>query len=431
MEIIPHTVFPTMFLLGHRIEYGIAQKVGTIIVKGTFQDLDEPSSVAKENQVPIFQKDVSFNFVRNSGFEGVDDGGHVLFWVAQGGTATRESCDSSGDISGYCVRLISDGGVDCLSQTLIFDEPVGGRTFILSFYARSQVAVTLDGFRLQVPSSGESICQMDQQLITDSFQRFISPAETWPNDESSSEIEVMLSGSGNPINPIFFDRVQVEEYTTVTRWDDDTVFAYEHDLVPFKPYSDIIVLGAAKPPVGPPSGMWYAVIDINDGRRIEKAYDATTQEFPTKTTFGWAPRGEGPRRQQAGDNLATFNPNENPLPDNFKNHFYNGYDRTISGDIPLSHLNNGAVLTISSEHRPVPPGPVSAFEVKLPANRPTTTLTLLSNTGQQEEQGIPMAIDTVIIEPDLNRYLIVWRGMWEFQEHLKECYIKLSVAGGP
>ncbi len=437
MQIENHDLYPTMFLIGHRIVENQSQQVGTVIVKGTFQDMDAPKALSSaEEQMPIFLKDVPFNVVRNSDFEGVDpDNNEIQFWQAIGGEVVSETSEWVGE-EGKSARLIASSESARLTQTLTFDQSLGGRTFILSFYAKADAAVTVNGFRLQSGESGRSICHVSATLNS-AFQRFISEPEAWPADETATEVEVILPGSSDPTNPVYFDRVQVEEAAIATRWDEDTVFRYEHDLAPFKPFADVIVLGAASPPDRPPdhpTGVWFAVVETSSGQQFEKRYDATgapaAAQFPTKTVFGWFPRGQEPRLGEAGENLEQFDPTEKVLPDNFQNTFYNGYERLLSGTVPLPYLANGTQLAIRSERRPPPPEPVS-FTVRLPASRPTATLTVLNGSNQEEEQNVPLVLDTVTIEPERDRYMVVWRGTWLFEEAFKERYIKLTVQGGP
>jgi hypothetical protein len=58
---------------------------------------------------------------------------------------------------------------------------------------------------------------------------------------------------------------------------------YESDFVPFKPYADIIILGAAQPPdISPnqvPTGEWFTVMETSSGQRIEKRFDANDNKM--------------------------------------------------------------------------------------------------------------------------------------------------------
>jgi hypothetical protein len=424
MEILAHSRYPTQFLLGHRMVDGTAQSVGAVIVKGTFQDMDRPTP--SEQQMPIFLKDVPFNYIRNGDFESLKDGS-VLGWFAEGGTVTGETSVVM-ESAGGAVKLHSTRRQAHLTQTLTLDKPVGGRTFVLSFYARAARAtaaspLTVNGFRLQAAGSGHSICQVSASL-TNRFERIISPAETWPADETATEIAVMLPGSGDSTNDVYFDRVQVEESKQVTCWDEETVFQYEHDLVPYKPHADIIILTQAT--ISSAGGV---SIDTDTGQHLEKSF-AGGESFPIKTLLGWAPRGEDERLGQAGSDLAAFNARERALPVGFDNRFYNGYDRALTGG-PPAYLTDGTRLTITTGLDFLPTELTSPFHVQLPYNRPMATLTVLNDAGQGEEQNLPLVLDTLIIEPELDRYLVVWRGTWPFDEQHKEKYITLTVSGGP
>jgi hypothetical protein len=427
MEIRAHPYYPTQFLLGHRMVAGTAQSVGAVIVKGTFQDMDRPTP--PEQQVPIFLKDVPFNYVRNGDFESLEDG-LILDWAAEGGTVTGETSVVMRAAGGWA-KLHSTSRQAYLTQTLTLDQPVGGRTFVLSFYARAARTtaaspLTVGGFRLQAVGSGRSICQISARL-TNRFERIISPTETWPADETGTEIAVILPGSGDSTNDVYFDRVQVEESVQATRWDEETVFQYEHDLVPYKPHADIVILSPATGPSTGSSG--EVLIDTDTGQHLAKPF-AAGEAFPIKALLGWAPRGKNDRLTQAGINLAAFNPRERTLPDGFDNRFYNGYDRALTGG-PPAYLSNGTRLTITSDLELLPTELTSPFQVQLPNSRPIATLTVLNEAGQKEAQNLPLVLDTLIIEPELDRYLVVWRGTWLFDEDHKEKYIALTITGGP
>jgi len=429
MQIVKHDIFPTMFILGHRInDVDEPEKVGSIIVKGTFQDMDNPITLPKEEQMPIFLKDTPFNYVRNSDFEGDD----INPWKPANGEVEKAP---GGEDSLHCAKLTSDGRLDSLTQTLALDKSIGGRTFILSFYAKADSPITINNLLLQAPTTGVTICRFSAELTDDAFQRYVSTAETWPIDESDKEITVILPGSGNLTNAVYFDKVQVEEGMEPTRWDEDTVFRYEHDLVPFKPNADIVIIGVAKPPSEHPTAKWYIVVENTTGLKFEKDHEVFgIDNFPIKTALGWANRGLGDRKSQAGINLDLFNPEERQLPEEFNNSFYNGYDREkIEGVFPVPYLENGDIFSIRSELRDPDTNEViesNSNQVRLPANRPTTTLMMLDNTGRETEQTIPMNLDTLIIEPETDRYQIVWRGCWPFDDTIKEKYIKLKVEGG-
>ena len=433
MKVDGHKLYPTMFLLGHRADGKKAQEVGAVIVKATFQDMDNPQTLPRARQVPIFRTDYPFNFVRNSDFEGVDKKSKkILLWQAINGELESETQKWVGK-KGKSVKLTSKSLPAHLKQTLTFEQSVGGRQFILSFYAWAEKNIKLDQFRLQSVKSGKPICQLSAELSIIP-QRFISQAERWPSDEESKEVDVILPGSKNLNDPIYFDRVQVEEAATSTRWDENTVFRYEHDLVPYKPYADIILLGAAKPTS---VGIQSLAVDISTGQHIVKTFNVDEQskreQFPIKALLAWAPRGEGKRKDQAGQNLDKFDPNIKALPDLFDNQFYNGYDRTYddvkSKGMPLAYLRDGTKLTIKSDFQLLQ-GPAFPFTVQLPDTRPRATLTVTNNSRQEVNQDIPLVLDTVIIEPHLDRYLVLWRGTWPLDENYKNRYIQLTVQGG-
>ena len=54
-----------------------------------------------------------------------------------------------------------------------------------------------------------------------------------------------MPGAADATCQLWYDKVQVEERGFQTVWDPETTLRYEHDLVPFKPEGDVIVLGFA------------------------------------------------------------------------------------------------------------------------------------------------------------------------------------------
>ena len=88
MKVEPHKLYPTAFLIGYRMIEKMVngtmqnqpQKVGTLITKGTFIDLDAPTPAAKEEQIPIFQVDVPF-LIPNGDFKSPN----LAPWIVENG----------------------------------------------------------------------------------------------------------------------------------------------------------------------------------------------------------------------------------------------------------------------------------------------------------------------------------------------------------
>jgi hypothetical protein len=97
----------------------------------------------------------------------------------------------------------------------------------------------------------------------------------------AKEMRVVLRMATNAALTVYYDRVQVEERNHLTRWDAKTTLRYEHDLVPFKPQGDVIVLGfsdiAGVSKVQVNNTTWFeSSLSLTDGR--------------VKAMFGWEPR---------------------------------------------------------------------------------------------------------------------------------------------
>ena len=98
--------------------------------------------------------------------------------------------------------------------------------------------------------------------------------------------------------------------------------------------------------------------------------------------------------------------------------------------MPLAHLKDATKLTLNSNCQLLK-GPAFPFTVQLPETRPSVSLTVLNDGDKEIDQDISLLLDTVVIEPGLDRYWVVWRGTWPLDKNYKDRYIKLSVQGGP
>ncbi len=445
MNLIKHKIFPTMFIMGHIRDDNAPpdtfKQVGTVIVKGTFLNMANPTIAPADEQVPIFVKDQPYNLVKNSGFEEDD----FEPWYVHNGNATLEENWGAGNHPELktALKLNSIGPESCIKQTLSFGESLGGRTFVLSFYAQAKTEVNIDGFSLQITGTDHRICeisatipQIPVQLPPPSlpelnYQRFVSQPETWPVDESATEMEVILPGSGQSGNEVYFDRVQVEETTKATRWDENSIFRYEHDLAPFKPFADIIVLGLftlppspTPPPPPAPQFGWEILIELNLNKVVRKRFAVNTDPLIVRSLFGWAARSEGTRKEQSG-NLELFKHKEQVLPTDFNNNFYNGMDRDVQGDIPVDYLVNSSNIIVHTN----PPG-LFNFEILLPSTRPVAVLCTQNAQGRENTIPLNLNLDTLIIEPEINRYMVIWRGCWILDEQFPKDYSELHVSGG-
>jgi hypothetical protein len=417
MKIEEHPLYPTSFLVGHRNTSSGPEKVGALIVKGTFHGLASPDPAPKEEQVPVLMSDVPF-LIPNGDFEDAS----LNAWTTTAATLERVEHDER-----WWARLTSAGSDALMSQTFSSSTPLTGRYFIMGFEAwienlESDETLEVEGFRLEsVTEPPVEICRFSAELSGDPKAVFSDSGE-WPALGTASSFTVILVGTGDPGRPVYFDKVQIHEDVAQVR--------YENDLAVFKPHADVVVLGASEAPGGSTTGTWHVVMEVNGGS-VEKAFVASgLVEIPTRTIFGWASTAQDPRLEQAGEEeeLKAFDPSESPLPESFQNVFFNGFDRTLTGSIPLSYLPDGASLEFRTERRPTPPGAVDhLFTVALPEMRPHATLTVLDG-GDQQDVLVPLVLDTVVIEPDLHRFTVIWRGTWGFDP---DHQLGVLVTGGP
>ena len=165
-------------------------------------------------------------------------------------------------------------------QTLTFDEPLGGRQFVLSFSAKSSPAGSaIQNVQLEADGS-TPICVINASVTT-TMTRF-SASGVWPITVQAKEMRVVLRMAATTAVTVYYDRVQVEERNHLTRWDAKTMLRYEHDLVPFKLQGDVVVLGfsdiAGVSRVKVDNTTWFEVtLSLNEGR--------------AKALCGWEPRG--------------------------------------------------------------------------------------------------------------------------------------------
>jgi hypothetical protein len=152
---------------------------------------------------------VPFNLVQNSSFENSDA---ITQWFALGADISLAPSEGINATTG--IKMICNGqDPDKLIQRILLDSPLKGRSFTLSFHAKADKAVTTDGFLLKAPMTENTICRISA-AITKQFQSFASSAETWPEDEIGHELMVVLAGTGDRGNPIYFDNIQVIEIGT-------------------------------------------------------------------------------------------------------------------------------------------------------------------------------------------------------------------------
>lgn len=173
-----------------------------------------------------------------------------------------------------------------------------------------------------------------------------------------------------------------------------TTVDYESDMVPLKPEADLIVIADA-----PPLPMALAV---NGVTRLSQA------ALPVKelTGLAWEDRQDDLRKDEGGD-FATMTQD---LPDAFSNSYYNGYRRTRRQVPAIAYLTPGDQILLTRESGP-------AYGFTLPPDTPVAVQGWFTGDGPDDpclwrSRPIPMALDTLVVEPDRNRAYTVWRAAW-------------------
>lgn len=431
--------FASLFVVGFRKDPTLptqTQRVGAAIVKRSYGIDPMTKTVSPlDPALPIFVEDRPDNVVVNGDFlstrkdlgEG-DDAIGPGRWVDDQATSQRVM------LSG--VQRVAVNGSDAggaIRQTVKFAEPIGGRTFRFSFFAQAASGnVRITGARLEAEGSA-SICS----ITTDVFgPPSASPARfdatgTWAADAGAKEIEIVLrpgfdTVTGDPVT-VYYSEVQVEERSRLTKWDSSRLLYVENDLAPYKPEGDIVVAGYA-------GTTGVASVEIDGHIRLQR--NVAAQE---KSLFGWEDRTDAPRKNLVGSistSAADYppewpptSPGRDPLPvapSPFDNRFFNGYSRAAAIAPPLESIADDAFIRIRR-------GGSIDYEFRL-AGDSLSGAYALAPSGDAEagpetwiDHPISMRLDTLVIEPGFDRCYVVWRGVWNFDQHDEGAYRRLHV----
>jgi hypothetical protein len=169
---------------------------------------------------------------------------------------------------------------------------------------------------------------------------------------------------------------------------------YESDLVAYKPQGDLIAIADAPP--APLS------ISVNGTVRMSQA----TEAVPTLTGLGWEPRVGGTRAAEGGDFLAL----DQALPDGFENTYYNGYRRAFDQGGPVPYLAPGDQIDVERAGG-------GRYGFTLPTEVPALRHQWFVGEGVDDPslwrgRNQPMALDTLVVEPDRDAAYAVWRAVW-------------------
>ncbi len=439
---------------------GKTQRVGTVILKRSYS-IDALSGVLTplNDPVPIFIRDRRDNFVRNGDFEIPfedllrSDGSYAeQAWIEDRTTAELIDLEDSYP-NGEPKKAVRLSGTDPngrLTQTISFNEPLGGRCFQFSFYIRTDTSkAKLDKIYIRGKSDSEEyfvredITPEDEDGDLDElgFKR-ISTGGWFPAGLETKELTIVLPIATDPTSgaavTTYYNMVQLEERDYVSEWDSDYVLRSESDLVPYKPQSDIIVSGFARD-----SGTYRVVVQ-------EDGYTQTVLErecrADEKALFGWEPRAtvdtvnsEVRLLYRGHSQEITFSrdgppewpaatPEKDPLPDGFDNAFFNGYLRV--GDAP-AYLSSDARISIMRKDSTGNYSVIYAFS--LAGERFDAAYYVLAGPDARDSEAfwqryaLEMNLDTLVVEPDNDTCYAVWRGVWDFDRHADGDYRKIEI----
>ncbi|HMN27303.1 MAG TPA: hypothetical protein PKE45_04040 [Caldilineaceae bacterium] len=189
---------------------------------------------------------------------------------------------------------------------------------------------------------------------------------------------------------------------------------YEHDLATFKPEGDLLVLDFV---TGAAAAATVRVANVNWLSRAVAASDAHL--------FGWQSRSDAPRKGEGAfpDNDSDY-PLPAPLPASFNNRYFNGFLRNANSLNPLPYLPASATILVERG--------ATRYGFRLGSETITARYLYYRGTGADEDchwrtRTLAMNLDTLVVEPALNRCYSVWRGVWNFDEQDAGNYRRLIV----
>lgn len=191
MEIIAHKIYRTQFILGHRVDP--SEKIGVVIVKGTFKNLENPSRVPKEDQVEIFKKDEFFQDSKELRYE--SDFVPLKPFVDVIVIAPMEIVEWPEDAVSITWRstIATDAKLErSKDHGLAFEELPFHRQAIFGWAARSE-APRIDeagDVKNYKPSVGKDLPDNFQNLFYNGFERGITRGASFSQLESSAKLAV-------------------------------------------------------------------------------------------------------------------------------------------------------------------------------------------------------------------------------------------------
>lgn len=202
---------------------------------------------------------------------------------------------------------------------------------------------------------------------------------------------------------------------------DDEKFRFEHDLAPYKPCADVVILGE-RPAFGDSDDSWKESVQLGGEEATVESGDGSSDVY----VFGWADRRRGLRQDWMGDE-DELEDNPNQLPDGFDNRFFNAgpYD---DGDEPVfdhQDLSGASIVTWESWNNTTDDDPEKTREYALPAGTPRCVVSM----SGVADRNVQMNLDTLIVEPAGDVFVTVWRGVTPFDAELIESADKLELSG--
>lgn len=441
------TIFPEgdgfagFFLIGFRKDPDSSnktQRVGTVILKRTYAigpDTGLPRVLTPATgALPIYTEDTPDNWLVNSDFELSEtfkgDGAHTKpgGWTEENdATATRVP----GGIAGMALRISGSDVTGRVVQEIDVRTAMKNRQFRFSFWARADSEpAKIESAHLEI--DGHILCCIEVNLTT-MLKRY-SATGIWPAGVEATKIRAVLPIAFDPDHPthtrnVYYDRAQLEARHRLSDWNDNAWLRIEHDLAPYKPEGDIIVLDY-------PAAQGEVIVDAVTW------LEDNTMSSSQKALFGWEPRVGTSREAESG----TFSEDANdyppewpvvhakrdPLPngpqeeDKFRNTFYNGRRRNAHLPHPQPYLASTKKIGIIRNGN-------LDYAFQLYGETISARYSFYCGYGADDErhwhtQTVTMNLDTLVIEPEINRCYTVWRGVWNFDEHTDNTYRKLTVS---
>jgi hypothetical protein len=157
--------------------------------------------------------------------------------------------------------------------------------------------------------------------------------------------------------------------------------------------------------------------------------------LPEKAAFGWESRADpGARKDALG--VAPYpadQPPPPPLRADFRNEFYNAFRRDAvivdaNGDRTPAAFVGPDPRSVIELQRP----PAADYQVTLRGDVATAVLStsaaVTDDASRWQRAAVPMTLDTILLEPDVDRCELVWRGTWPFDDAPVESYRALTVS---